>query len=151
MKKVLFIDRDGTLIKEAPPTYQIDHFDKLVFYPFVFQYLSRIAAEFDFELAMVSNQDGLGTSSFPTEHFEPIQQHILKTLEGEGIRFDEIFVDPSMPHENSNSRKPGLGMLGKYIDNPHYDLSGSFVIGDRKTDIELAKKFRYSMHIHQQC
>ena len=139
MKKVLFIDRDGTLIKEAPPTYQIDHFDKLVFYPYVFQYLSRIDAEFDFELAMVSNQDGLGTSSFPTEHFQPIQQHILKTLEGEGIQFDEIFIDPSMPHENSHSRKPGLGMLGKYINNDQYNLAGSYVIGDRKTDIELAK------------
>lgn len=139
MKKVLFIDRDGTLIKEAPPTYQIDHFDKLVFYPYVFQYLSRIAAEFDFELAMVSNQDGLGTASFPAEHFEPIQQHILNTLKGEGIQFDEIFIDPSMPHENSHSRKPGLGMLGKYVNNNQYDLSGSYVIGDRKTDIELAK------------
>lgn len=139
MKKVLFIDRDGTLIKEAPPTFQIDHFDKLIFYPFVFQYLSRITAEFDFELAMVSNQDGLGTSSFPVEHFEPIQQHILRTLEGEGIRFDEIFIDPSMPHENSHSRKPGIGMLGKYIGNEVYDLKSSFVIGDRKTDIELAK------------
>ena len=139
MKKVLFIDRDGTLIKEAPPTYQIDHFDKLVFYPLVFQYLSRIVAEFDFELAMVSNQDGLGTSSFPTEHFEPVQQLIINTLEGEGIYFDEIFIDPSMPHENSTSRKPGTGMLGKYIGNDQYDLQGSYVIGDRKTDIELAK------------
>ena len=139
MKKVLFIDRDGTLIKEAPPTYQIDHFDKLVFYPLVFQYLSRIVAEFDFEMAMVSNQDGLGTSSFPTEHFQPVQQHIIKTLEGEGIHFDEIFIDPSMPHENSSSRKPGTGMLGKYIGNDQYDLQGSYVIGDRKTDIELAK------------
>lgn len=139
MKKVLFIDRDGTLIKEAPPTYQIDHFEKLVFYPYVFQYLSRIANEFDFELAMVSNQDGLGTNSFPTDHFEPIQKHVLQTLSGEGIFFDEIFIDPSMPHENSVSRKPGLGMLGKYIGNAAYDLSGSFVIGDRRTDIELAK------------
>lgn len=139
MKKVLFIDRDGTLIKEAPPTYQIDHFDKLVFYPYVFQFLSRIANEFDFELAMVSNQDGLGTSSFPAEHFEPIQQHILQTLAGEGIVFDEIFIDPSMPHENSLSRKPGTGMLGKYIGNEAYDLAGSYVIGDRKTDIELAR------------
>lgn len=139
MKKVLFIDRDGTLIKEAPPTYQIDQFDKLVFYPQVFQYLSKIAAEFDFELAMVSNQDGLGTSAFPTEHFEPIQQHILTTLEGEGIQFNEIFIDPSMPDELSNSRKPGTGMLGKYLNNDTYDLKGSFVIGDRKTDIELAK------------
>ncbi len=139
MKKVLFIDRDGTLIKEAPPTYQIDHFEKLVFYPYVFQYLSRIANEFDFELAMVSNQDGLGTSSFPAEHFEPIQQHILQTFSGEGIVFDEIFIDPSMPHENSFSRKPGLGMLGKYIGNAAYDLSNSYVIGDRQTDIELAR------------
>ena len=139
MKKVLFIDRDGTLIKEAPPTYQIDHFEKLVFYPYVFQYLSRIANEFDFELAMVSNQDGLGTSSFPAEHFEPIQQHILQTFLGEGIVFDEIFIDPSMPHENSFSRKPGLGMLGKYIGNAAYDLSNSYVIGDRQTDIELAR------------
>jgi imidazoleglycerol-phosphate dehydratase / histidinol-phosphatase len=138
MKKVLFIDRDGTLIKEAPPTYQIDQFDKLVFYPYVFQYLSRIASEFDFELAMVSNQDGLGTSSFPTEHFEPIQRHILQTLEGEGIRFHELFIDPSMPHENSPSRKPGTGMLGKYLANDEYDLKGSFVIGDRRSDIELA-------------
>lgn len=135
----MFIDRDGTLIKEAPPTYQIDHFDKLVFYPYVFQFLSRIANEFDFELAMVSNQDGLGTSSFPAEHFEPIQQHILQTLAGEGIVFDEIFIDPSMPHENSLSRKPGTGMLGKYIGNEAYDLAGSYVIGDRKTDIELAR------------
>ncbi len=139
MKKVLFIDRDGTLIKEAPPTFQIDHFEKLVFYPYVFQYLSRIANEFDFELAMVSNQDGLGTDSFPSAHFEPVHQHIIRTLEGEGIKFDEVFIDPSMPHENSYSRKPGLGMLGKYINNDKYDLENSFVIGDRKTDIELAK------------
>lgn len=139
MKKVLFIDRDGTLIKEAPPTYQIDHLEKLVFYPFVFQYLSRIAHEFDFELAMVSNQDGLGTDSFPSEHFEPIQQHIVQTLEGEGIFFDEIFIDPSLPHENASTRKPGTGMLGKYLGTESYDLGGSFVIGDRKTDIELAK------------
>jgi imidazoleglycerol-phosphate dehydratase/histidinol-phosphatase len=138
MKKVLLIDRDGTLIKEAPPTYQIDHFNKLVFYPFVFQYLSKIANEFDFELAMVSNQDGLGTSSFPTDHFEPIQQHILQTFAGEGIHFDELFIDPSMPHENSPYRKPGTGMLGKYIANDQYDLKGSYVIGDRRSDIELA-------------
>lgn len=138
MKKILFIDRDGTIIKEAPPTYQIDHFDKLVFYPFVFQYLSRIVSEFDFEIVMVSNQDGLGTESFPLSTFEPVHKHILQTLEGEGIVFDEIFIDPSMPHENSPSRKPGIGMLGKYINNPAYDLSGSFVIGDRLTDIQLA-------------
>ncbi len=138
MKKVLFIDRDGTLIKEAPPTYQIDQFEKLVFFPAVFQSLSRIVKEFDFEMAMVSNQDGLGTSSFPVEDFKPVHDHIVQTLAGEGIHFDEEFIDPSMPHENSPSRKPGLGMLGKYLNNPGYDLQGSFVIGDRLTDIQLA-------------
>lgn len=138
MKKVLFIDRDGTLIKEAPPTFQIDHFEKLVFFPAVFQSLSRIVNEFDFEMAMVSNQDGLGTSSFPLEDFKPVHDHIVQTLAGEGIHFDEVFIDPSMPDENSPSRKPGLGMLGKYLNNPDYDLKGSFVIGDRLTDIQLA-------------
>ncbi len=138
MKRVLFIDRDGTLIKEAPPTFQIDSFDKLVFYPFVFQYLSRIRSEFDYEFAMVSNQDGLGTDSFPTAHFKPVQKLILETMKGEGISFDEIFIDPSLPHENAPTRKPRTGMLGKYLGNPAYDLAGSFVIGDRLTDIELA-------------
>lgn len=139
MKKILFIDRDGTLIKEAPPTYQIDHFDKLKFYPGVFQYLSRIASEFDFRLVMVSNQDGLGTDSFPMRDFEPIHRHIITTLEGEGILFDDIHIDPSLPSENSPSRKPGIGMLGKYFDEQNYDLKGSFVIGDRLTDLQLAK------------
>jgi imidazoleglycerol-phosphate dehydratase/histidinol-phosphatase len=138
MKKVLFIDRDGTIIKEAPPTFQIDSFEKLAFYPGVFQYLSRIAQEFDFELAMVSNQDGLGTASFPTSDFEPVHRLIMQTLESEDIRFDEVFIDPSMPEENSPNRKPGTGMLGKYLNNPAYDLNGSFVIGDRVTDIKLA-------------
>jgi imidazoleglycerol-phosphate dehydratase/histidinol-phosphatase len=138
MKKVLFIDRDGTLIKEAPPTYQIDHFEKLVFFPAVFQSLSSIVKEFDFELAMVSNQDGLGTASFPTADFQPVHDHIVKTFAGEGIHFDEEFIDPSMPDEYSPSRKPGLGMLGKYLNNAGYDLQGSFVIGDRLTDIQLA-------------
>jgi imidazoleglycerol-phosphate dehydratase / histidinol-phosphatase len=139
MKKVLFIDRDGTLINEPPPTFQIDSFEKLGFYPRVIQYLSRIVGEFDFELAMVSNQDGLGTASFPLENFEPVQKLILQTLEGEGIVFDEIYIDPTMPHEQAATRKPGIGMLGKYLDNPDYDLPGSFVIGDRITDIQLAK------------
>ncbi len=138
MKKVLFIDRDGTLITE-PPGYQIDSFAKLVFFPGVFQNLSRILQEFDFELAMVSNQDGLGTSSFPKEDFEPVHQHIIQTFKGEGIEFDEEFIDPSLPEDNSPNRKPGVGMLGKYLDNPDYDLKGSFVIGDRITDIQLAK------------
>jgi imidazoleglycerol-phosphate dehydratase/histidinol-phosphatase len=139
MKKILFIDRDGTLINEAPPTYQIDHINKLVFYPGAIQYMSRIAKEFDFELAMVSNQDGLGTASFPKEDFEPIHQLILKTFEGEGVVFDEQFIDPSLPEENSPNRKPGIGMLTKYIANDQYDVAGSFVIGDRLTDVQLAK------------
>ena len=139
MKKILFIDRDGTLIKEAPPTYQIDHISKLVFYPGAIQYMSRIAKEFDFELAMVSNQDGLGTASFPKEDFEPIHQLILKTFEGEGVVFNEQFIDPSLPEENSPNRKPGIGMLTKYIANDQYDLAGSYVIGDRLTDVQLAK------------
>ncbi|MFM1794969.1 MAG: bifunctional histidinol-phosphatase/imidazoleglycerol-phosphate dehydratase HisB, partial [Bacteroidota bacterium] len=132
-------DRDGTLIKEAPPTYQIDHLDKLSFYPGAIQYMSRIANEFNFELAMVSNQDGLGTASFPTADFEPIHQLILKTFEGEGVVFDEQFIDPSLPAENSPNRKPGIGMLTKYIANDQYDLAGSYVIGDRLTDVLLAQ------------
>jgi len=138
MKKVLFIDRDGTLILEAPPTFQIDSFDKLVFYPEVFQYLSRIKREFDFEMVMVSNQDGLGTSSFPIESFEPVHNHIMKTLAGEGIVFDAVHIDPSLPEENSPNRKPGTGMLTDYFQPDRYDLAGSIVIGDRITDIQLA-------------
>jgi imidazoleglycerol-phosphate dehydratase/histidinol-phosphatase len=139
MKKVLFIDRDGTLIKEAPPTYQIDHIEKLVFYPGAISYMSRIAKEFDFELAMVSNQDGLGTSSFPKEDFEPLHQLVIATFSGEGVVFDEQFIDPSLPEQQSPNRKPGVGMLKKYINNEAYDLAGSYVIGDRLTDIQLAK------------
>lgn len=139
MKKVLFIDRDGTLIREMPPTYQIDCFEKLVFYPGVFQYLSRIAKDFDFELVMVSNQDGLGTDLFPLSDFDPVQNHIIRTLSGEGINFSAIHIDPSLPHENSPSRKPGVGMLTCYFDQEKYDLEGSFVIGDRLTDLQLAK------------
>lgn len=139
MKKILFIDRDGTLIKEAPPTYQIDHISKLVFYPGAIQYMSRIAKEFDFELVMVSNQDGLGTASFPKEDFEPIHQLIIKTFEGEGVVFDEQFIDPSLPEDNSPNRKPSIGMLTKYNANDQYDVAGSYVIGDRLTDVQLAK------------
>jgi imidazoleglycerol-phosphate dehydratase/histidinol-phosphatase len=101
--------------------------------------MSRIAKEFDFELAMVSNQDGLGTASFPKEDFEPIHQLILQTFEGEGVVFDQQFIDPSLPEENSPNRKPGIGMLTQYIANDQYDLAGSFVIGDRLTDVQLAK------------
>ena len=139
MKKVLFIDRDGTLIYEAPPTFQIDNFAKLKFYPGVFQYLTRIVKEFDFEIAMVTNQDGLGLPMFPYADFQPVHDLIVDTFKGEGITFHEVYIDPSMPEDNSPNRKPGVGMLGKYLNNPNYDLAGSFVIGDRVTDIELAK------------
>jgi imidazoleglycerol-phosphate dehydratase/histidinol-phosphatase len=139
MKRILFIDRDGTLIKEAPPTYQIDSFEKLEFYPDMFEYMSRIAREFDYELLMVTNQDGLGTSSFPEDTFWPVQNFVMKTLEGEGIRFSGVYIDRSFPEQKLPTRKPGTGMLTKYIDNEEYDLAYSFVIGDRITDVQLAK------------
>ncbi|MCK6606929.1 MAG: bifunctional histidinol-phosphatase/imidazoleglycerol-phosphate dehydratase HisB [Flavobacterium sp.] len=138
MKRVLFIDRDGTLVLE-PENYQLDSLTKLEFYPKVFQFLSKIAKELDFELAMVTNQDGLGTESFPEETFWPTQNFILKAFENEGITFDEIFIDRSFPEDNAPTRKPRTGMLTKYLNNPEYDLENSFVIGDRITDVELAK------------
>ena len=138
-KKVLFIDRDGTLIKEAPPTYQLDAFDKLEFYPHVFEYLTKIVKELDYELAMVTNQDGLGSDIFPEDNFWPIQQFVIRALENEGIVFSEIFIDRTFPHENKPTRKPGIGMLKAYINNEHYDLKKSFVIGDRITDVKLAE------------
>jgi imidazoleglycerol-phosphate dehydratase/histidinol-phosphatase len=139
MRRILFIDRDGTLIKEAPPTYQIDSFAKLEFYPGMFEYMGRIAREFDYELLMVTNQDGLGTKNFPEDTFWPVQNFVLKALEGEGIRFSEVFIDKTYPSEKAPTRKPGTGMLTKYIGNPDYDLANSFVIGDRITDVQLAK------------
>ncbi|MBS1661253.1 MAG: bifunctional histidinol-phosphatase/imidazoleglycerol-phosphate dehydratase HisB [Bacteroidetes bacterium] len=139
MKRILFIDRDGTLIKEAPPTYQIDSFEKLEFYPDMFEYMSRIAREFDYELLMVTNQDGLGTESFPEDTFWPVQNFIVRTLEGEGVRFSGVYIDNSFPEQKLPPRKPGTGMLTKYIDNEEYDLEHSFVIGDRITDVQLAK------------
>lgn len=138
MKKVLFIDRDGTLIQEAPPTFQIDRLEKLRFYPGAIQGMARISREFEFELVMVSNQDGLGTPSFPTQDFQPIHDHILQTFEGEGVRFDQVLIDPSLPAEQSPNRKPGIGMLKNYLDTSIYDIAGSYVIGDRLTDIQLA-------------
>jgi imidazoleglycerol-phosphate dehydratase / histidinol-phosphatase len=137
-KKVLFIDRDGTLVLE-PENYQLDNLNKLEFYPKVFQFLSKIAKELDFELVMVTNQDGLGTVSFPEETFWPTQKFILKAFENEGIKFDEIFIDRSFPEDNAPTRKPKTGMLSKYLYNSEYDLKNSFVIGDRITDVELAK------------
>jgi len=139
MKKVLFIDRDGTLIKEAPPTYQVDSFDKLEFYPGMFTWMGKIANEFDFELVMVTNQDGLGTASFPEETFLPVHTLIMKSLANEGINFNAIKIDRSFANDNAPTRKPATGMLIEYINNPEYDLAGSFVIGDRITDVELAK------------
>ena len=137
-KKVLFIDRDGTLVLE-PENYQLDCLSKLEFYPKVFQFLSKIAKELNFELAMVTNQDGLGTSSFPEDTFWPTQNFIVKAFENEGIKFDEIFIDKSFPEDNAPTRKPRTGMLTKYLNNSEYDLENSFVIGDRITDVELAK------------
>ena len=138
-KKVLFIDRDGTIIKEAPPTYQLDVFAKLEFYPKVFEYLTKIVKEFDYELVMVTNQDGLGTEAFPEDSFWPIQHFVLSALENEGIVFSEIFIDRTFPHENKPTRKPGTGMLEDYLNTEKYDLKNSFVIGDRLTDVQLAK------------
>ena len=137
-KRVLFIDRDGTLVLE-PENYQLDCLSKLEFYPKAFQFLSKIVKELDFELAMVTNQDGLGTTSFPEETFWPTQNFILKAFENEGVTFDEIFIDKSFPEDNAPTRKPRTGMLMKYLNNPEYDLENSFVIGDRITDVELAK------------
>ncbi len=136
MKKALFIDRDGTIIKEPVIDEQVDSLEKLEFCPGAITALGRIAA-LDFELVMATNQDGLGTASFPTEAFTAPQEKMLSTLEGEGIRFDDMLIDPSRPEEGSPNRKPGTGMFGKYLSGD-YDLAGSFVIGDRITDMQLA-------------
>jgi imidazoleglycerol-phosphate dehydratase/histidinol-phosphatase len=138
LKKVLFIDRDGTLVIEPPVDFQLDSLDKLEFYPGVFRNMYTISKNLDYELVIISNQDGLGTSLFPEETFWPAQNKILKAFENEGVSFDDILIDRSMPEDNSPNRKPRTGMLNKYI-NGHYDLSKSYVIGDRVTDIELAK------------
>ncbi|WP_290792037.1 bifunctional histidinol-phosphatase/imidazoleglycerol-phosphate dehydratase HisB [Flavihumibacter sp. UBA7668] len=138
-KRVLFIDRDGTLINEAPPTYQLDSFDKLTFYPKMFEFMGRIARELDYELVMITNQDGLGTATFPEDTFWPLHNLVMKSLEGEGICFKEVLIDRSYPHENLPTRKPGIGMVTHYMNNPDYDLANSFVIGDRITDVQLAK------------
>jgi imidazoleglycerol-phosphate dehydratase/histidinol-phosphatase len=136
MKRVLFIDRDGTLVEE-PEDYQIDSKEKVSFLSGVFSSLARICKETNFELVMVTNQDGLGTPSFPEDTFWPAHQFILDTFKNEQIVFSEIFIDRSFPHDNAPTRKPGLGMLQKYLTN-EYDLKNSWVIGDRLTDMELA-------------
>ncbi|SKB74796.1 imidazoleglycerol-phosphate dehydratase [Soonwooa buanensis] len=138
MKKILFIDRDGTLILE-PEDYQVDSFEKLEFYPEVFTYLGKIAKELDFELVMVTNQDGLGTEAHPEEKFWPIQNFVIKAFENESVKFDAIYIDKTFAHENAPTRKPETGLLTNYINNPNYDLTNSFVIGDRITDVKLAQ------------
>lgn len=139
MKRILFIDRDGTLIKEAPPTYQIDSFDKLTFYPHMFEYMGRISRELDYELIMITNQDGLGSASFPENTFWPLHDFIMKSLEGEGIQFTNVLIDRTLAAENASTRKPNVGMVVPYMNNDQYDIHNSYVIGDRITDVQLAK------------
>lgn len=136
-KKVLFIDRDGTLIKE-PADEQIDSFEKLVFYPQVFTYLGKIAKELNYELVMITNQDGLGTASFPEESFWPVQNFIIKSFKNEGVIFKNVVIDTTFPEDNAPTRKPGTALLQEYFSDA-YDLKNSIVIGDRLTDVELAK------------
>lgn len=138
MKRVLFIDRDGTLIVEPPVTFQVDSLEQLEFTPAVIRNLYFIRKKLDFELVIVSNQDGLGTPANPLENFETVQQKMLNILLNEGITFDKIFIDPSLPEDNLPTRKPGTAMLTEYLTG-NYDLANSFVIGDRLTDVELAK------------
>ena len=137
-QKILFIDRDGTLIEE-PADEQIDAFEKLKFVKGVFRNLGFIRQNLDFRFVMVSNQDGLGTDAFPEDTFWPVHNFILQSLEGEGITFDDIKIDPHFPEDNHPNRKPGIGMLKEYINNPAYDISGSYVIGDRESDRQLAE------------
>jgi len=136
-KRVLFIDRDGTLVLEPPVTLQLDSLEKLEYYPRVFRNLYFLRSKLDFEFVMVTNQDGLGTTSFPEETFWPVQNQLLKAFSNEGIEFDAIHIDKSMPEDNSPTRKPGTDMLQVYFSD-EYDLAGSFVIGDRLTDVKLA-------------
>ena len=138
MKKILFIDRDGTLINE-PKDFQVDSFEKLEFKKSVLKYLSKISEELDFDLVMVTNQDGLGTKSFPEKEFWPVQNFIIKTLENEGIYFKEILIDRTFPDENANTRKPNTGLIEKYLVDKNININESFVIGDRITDLEFAQ------------
>ncbi|AGC75736.1 imidazoleglycerol-phosphate dehydratase [Nonlabens dokdonensis] len=138
MKKVLFIDRDGTIVKEPPVDYQLDSYEKLEFLPMAITQLHRIARELDYELVMVTNQDGLGTDSFPEDTFWPVHNLMMNVLENEGINFSEILIDRSFPEQNAPTRKPQTGLLTHYIKG-NYDLENSFVIGDRNSDMQLAK------------
>ncbi|MEP6676840.1 MAG: bifunctional histidinol-phosphatase/imidazoleglycerol-phosphate dehydratase HisB [Ferruginibacter sp.] len=138
LRKVLFIDRDGTLIEEVPPTYQMDDYSKLIFYPHMFEFMRKIAA-MDYELVMVSNQDGMGTDSFPENTFWPLHNLMMKSIEGENIYFNAAHIDRTFIAEHSPTRKPGIGMLTEYLDETKYNMAESFVIGDRITDMQLAK------------
>jgi len=137
-KRVLFIDRDGTMVLEPPVDYQLDSLEKLEFYPHVFRNLNFIRTKLDFKFVMVTNQDGMGTSSFPEETFWPAHNKVMKAFENEGVTFDAIHIDSSMPQDNAPTRKPKLGMLQEYLTDD-YDMTGSFVIGDRLTDVQMAK------------
>lgn len=139
MKKVLFIDRDGTLINEAPPSYQLDSIEKITFYPDMFTWMGKIARDMGFELVMVTNQDGLGTERFPESNFWPYHELVMRNLESQGIHFSKVLIDKTFPEENAPTRKPATGLLLDYINNPDYDIANSFVIGDRITDMQLAK------------
>ena len=142
MKKILFIDRDGTLIQE-PEDYQVDRLEKLEFYPEAIYYVSKIAKELDFELVMVTNQDGLGTDSFPEKEFWPIQNFIENVFANEGATFKESLIDKTFAKDNAETRKPNIGLLQQkgYLEDGKYDLKNSFMVGDRLTDIEFAYNF----------
>ncbi|MCG9899008.1 MAG: bifunctional histidinol-phosphatase/imidazoleglycerol-phosphate dehydratase HisB [Hydrotalea sp.] len=139
MKSILFLDRDGVILQEPPQDFQIDHIDKTSFVPGSISALSQIASQFDFHKVLVTNQDGLGTSSYPEDTFWPFQNLMLRTLEGEGFVFDEICIDRSFASDPLPTRKPGIGMVQYYLNNPNFDLNHSFVVGDRLTDMQLAK------------
>ena len=137
MKKILFLDRDGTLILE-PEDYQVDSLDKVAFYPQVFTYLSKIVKELDYELVMVTNQDGLGTEDYPEDTFWPAHNMMLRTFENEGIEFQDVLIDRTFKHENALTRKPHTGMVLHYMNDEEIDIANSYVVGDRITDMQLA-------------
>ncbi|MEZ4854134.1 histidinol-phosphatase [Flavobacterium sp.] len=140
MQKILFVDRDGTIIKETEDE-RIDSFEKLAFYPKALHYLAKISKKLNFKIVMVTNQDGLGTDYLPYEKFNPVQDFVVKSFENEGVIFKEILIDTTFPNENASTRKPQTGLITHYIENPKYDLKHSFMIGDRLTDVEFAKNF----------
>ena len=140
MKRILFIDRDGTLINEAPPTYQIDSFSKLTFYPQMFEYMTRIARELNYELVMVSNQDGLGTEAYPEESFWPVHNFIMKSLENEGIHFVNQYFDRTFPADNAPTRKPATGMLTHYLNNDEYNIAKLFCDWGQDNRCTIGKK-----------